>query len=247
MKKILKWIGIIIVSLIVLAVIAGIVMNKKKPVGQTGPEAEALAQKMMTAINQPAWDSTKVCTWTFRGANHYLWDKERNYAEIKWKNNRVLMRLDDVDGIAYVDDKKVDGDQKKKLIDKAWSNWCNDSFWFNAPSKVFDKGTERSIVDLEDGSKGLMITYKTGGVTPGDSYLWKLDKNGLPKSWQMWVKIIPVGGIGNSWEGWVTTETGAKISSLHKDGIPLEVTNIKGVMSFDRIGIDGDPFGVLVP
>ena len=246
MKKILKWIGIILVTLVAIAVIAGIVMHKKKPVGKTGPEADALAQKVLTAINKPAWDSTKVCTWTFRGANHYMWDKERNFAEIKWKKNRVLMRLDDVDGEAYVAGKKVDGDQKKKLINKAWSYWCNDSFWFNAPSKVFDKGTQRSIVELEDGSKGLMITYQSGGVTPGDSYLWKLDNNGLPLSWEMWVKIIPVGGIGNSWEGWVTTETGAKIASSHKNGIPLELTNIKGVMSFDKLGIDGDPFADLV-
>lgn len=242
MKKLLKWIGIILLALIALAVIAGIVMNKEKPVGKTGPAADALAQKVLTAINHTAWDSTKVCTWTFRGVNHYMWDKERNYAEIKWGKNKVLMRLDDVDGAAFVDGKKVEGDAKNKLISKAWGYWCNDSFWFNAPSKVFDKGTERSIVKMEDGSDGLMVTYTSGGVTPGDSYLWTLDNNGLPKSWEMWVNIIPVGGIGNSWEGWVTTETGAKISSSHKNGIPLEVTNITGVMSFDKIGIEGDPF-----
>ncbi len=245
MKKILKWTAIILVTLIAIGIIAGIIMHEKKPAGKTGPEAEALAQKVLTAINKPAWDSTKVCTWTFRGVNHYMWDKERNFAEIKWKNNRVLMRLDDVEGVAYVDGKKVDGDKKKKLINKAWSYWCNDSFWFNAPSKVFDKGTVRSIVDMEDGTKGLMVTYKTGGVTPGDSYLWKLDENGLPLSWQMWVNIIPVGGLGNSWEGWVTTDTGAKIASSHKNGIPLELTNIKGVMRFDQIGMEGDPFEVL--
>ena len=100
---------------------------------------------------------------------------------------------------------------------------------------------------MEDGSKGLMINYKTGGVTPGDSYLYTLDENGLPKRWQMWVKIIPIGGIGNTWEGWVTTETGAKISSMHKSAMDLPITNIKGVMSFDRIGIQGDPFEVLIP
>lgn len=248
MKKALKWIGIILGSIIALVVITGVILNKKKPTSKTGPEADALAQKVLTAINYPAWDTTRVLTWTFfGGGHHYVWDKKRNFAQIKWKENEVLMKLDEVDGTAFVNGQKVEGKEKQKLISKAWSFWCNDSFWFNAPSKVFDKGTERSIVEMEDGSKGLMITYASGGVTPGDSYLYKLDENGLPESWQMWVKIIPIGGIGNTWEGWKTTKTGAKISSLHKSAVTMELKNIQGVMTFEEAGLPGDPFERMAP
>jgi len=247
MKKVLKWVGIVFGSLIALIVIAGIVLNKKKPTGKTGPEAEALAKKVFSAINHPAWDTTRVLTWTFMGNHHYVWDKKRNYAQIKWGENEVLLKLDDVDGDAFVNGELVEGKKKQKLISKAWSFWCNDSFWFCAPSKVFDKGTERSIVELEDGTQGLMITYASGGVTPGDSYLYHLDKDGLPNRWEMWVKIIPVGGIGNSWEGWKTTKTGAKISTLHKGVASLALKNVQGVMTFEEAGLKGDPFVRMAP
>ncbi len=248
MKKALKWIGIVVGALIALVVISGVILNKKKPTGKSGPEADALAKKVLTAINYPAWDTTRVLTWTFMGNHHYVWDKNRNYAQIKWGKNEVLLKLDQVAGDAFVDGVRVDdGKQKQKLISKAWSFWCNDSFWFNAPSKVFDEGTQRSIVDMDDGSKGLMITYSSGGVTPGDSYLYKLDENGLPVSWQMWVKILPIGGIGNTWEGWVTTKTGAKISSVHDSAVRMEIKNIQGVMTFEEAGLKGDPFIDLRP
>jgi len=247
MKKVLKWLAIGLGALIALVVIAGIILNKKKPTGKTGPEAEALAQKVFTAINHEAWDSTRVLTWSFMGMHHYVWDKQRNYAQIKWGDNEVLMKLDQVTGDAFVNGKPVTGKQKEKLIKKAWSFWCNDSFWFCAPSKVFDKGTERSIVDLENGSKGLMITYASGGVTPGDSYLYELDENGLPVSWQMWVKIIPIGGISNTWEGWTTTKTGAKISTKHGGIVSMTMKNVQGVMTFEEAGLSSDPFIDLKP
>jgi hypothetical protein len=49
-----------------------------------------------------------------------------------------------------------------------------------------DEGTTRSLVKNEDKTNGLLVSYASGGVTPGDAYLWKLDANGLPQSYKMW-------------------------------------------------------------
>jgi hypothetical protein len=45
---------------------------------------------------------------------------------------------------------------------------------------------------MQDNQEALMITYASGGSTPGDSYVWFVDQNYMPKAWRMWVSIIPV-------------------------------------------------------
>ena len=78
-----------------------------------------------------------------------------------------------------------------EIIQTAQHFFNNDSFWLVAPYKVFEQGVERRIVDY-DGKKPLLVTYTSGGSTPGDSYLWILDENGFPTSYKMWVSLIPL-------------------------------------------------------
>ena len=203
--KILKWIGITIVGLIVLAFIALKIASKPLPTGEKGAAADALADKMLLAINNAAWDTTNVVQWTFfRGEHHYLWDKNRHLVQVKWGENEVLLNPDEIDGKAYKNGAELTGDAANKSIQKAWSFFCNDSFWLNAPAKVYDPGVERSAVQMEDGGDALLVQYTSGGVTPGDAYLWILDENGLPKAWRMWVGVLPLKGIENTWEDWQT-------------------------------------------
>ena len=98
-----------------------------------------------------------------------------------------------------------------------------------APYKVFDKGVERRLVTTETNEGALLVTYTSGGSTPGDSYLWHLDKDGKPKSFQMWVDILPIDGLEATWENWTTTDTGALLPTFHKFLIfGLELEDIKG-------------------
>lgn len=67
-----------------------------------------------------------------------------------------------------------------------------------------------------------------GGTTPGDSYLWLLNEDDQPKAFQMWVSIIPIGGIEASWEQWKETPNGAFLPQLHQLlFLDLEITGIK--------------------
>ncbi|MEM1122258.1 MAG: hypothetical protein AAGJ18_17565 [Bacteroidota bacterium] len=242
--RILKWIIGIVLFLALAFFIVIKVASESKPTGTTGPAADALANKVLAAINKPAWDTTGVIQWTFAGRNSFLWDKKRNLVKVNWEDNEALVVLDETTGKAYKNGVEVTGDEGDKLVKKAWASFCNDSFWLNAPAKVFDPGTERSIVDLPDGKKGLMITYKSGGVTPGDSYLWILDDNGLPTSYKMWVSIpIIPGGMEFTWEDWNTLSTGAKIATHHKSKVlEIPVTNIKAATDLTSFGLTEDPF-----
>ena len=84
-----------------------------------------------------------------------------------------------------------------------------------APYKVFDAGTERRIVNYKN-KDALLITYRSGGTTPGDSYLWILNEKFLPTSYKMWTSIIPICGISATWSDWKNTEAGIKLPTQHK-------------------------------
>ena len=242
MKKVLKYIGIFFLALILLGIGSCFLVSEKLPVGTEGAEAEAMTDKMFQAVNKEAWDTTNIVTWTFVGMHDFVWNKETEDLQVKWKDVVVNMNLPKYDGTVTKGGAEVTGDQKRKMIDKAFSFFCNDAFWLNAPAKARDEGTSRSLVTMEDGKEGLLVSYSSGGVTPGDSYLWVLDETGLPTYYKMWTKIIPVKGISSTWEDWTTLSSGAKIATAHDMKIfKSKMTNIKSGQTYEEIGIE-DPF-----
>lgn len=219
--------------------------GQEPPEGMKGEKAESLANEMLEAIDHEAWDSTKWVRWSFTG-HHFVWDKERHLVRVKWGNKKVLLDPDRIDGLAYKRGEKLEGKKKEKAIEKAWEFFINDSYWLSAPAKIFQKGTERELVLTEGGDERLLVTYTSGGVTPGDSYLWKLDSNALPQSYRMWVSIIPIGGMKASWEGWEELSTGAMIATEHRMSIfTLKVKDLKAAQELDAIGLEEDPFDEL--
>ena len=99
----------------------------------------------------------------------------------------------------------------------------------------------------DDGEESLLVSYASGGLTPGDAYLWRVGPDGTPTAWKLWVSILPIGGVETSWEGWVTLDTGARISTRHAGplGLTLELTDVEGAATLDAL-VDGpDPFAPL--
>ena len=246
MKNFLKWAFIILAVFLLILTVIGFMTHESKPAANPSAAADQLAQKMMMAVNKTAWDTTNIISWDFAGRNQYLWDKSRNFVKVIMGKNTVLLNTKAVDGIAFKDGKELSGKAANTQIQKAWKNFCNDSFWLNAPVKAFDIGTKRSIVTTKDGREAMMVHYESGGVTPGDSYAWLLDENGMPTSYKMWVKIIPVGGLEFTWQDWVTLDTGAKVASLHKSKFfDLSIKDIKGSTDLAAHGLTEDPFAKL--
>lgn len=241
MKKFLKYTFIIIIALILIGGITSFAVSEKKPVGETGPAAEALTDKMFNAINKEAWDTTHLVTWSYAG-HDYLWDKKNEWLKVSWGNKIVLMDLPAYEGTVYKNGEILEGRRKNRLFNRAYAFFCNDSFWLNAPAKARDEGTTRTLVKMEDGSDGLMVSYASGGVTPGDTYLWLLDENGRPTGWKMWVKILPFKGLYTSWADWVTLDTGAQIASMHGiKSINLPIGNLDSGQTYEELGIE-NPF-----
>ncbi|MBT9189340.1 hypothetical protein [Zobellia russellii] len=234
-KRILKVVGkgILILSAILLIGfgIVYLIYNKPLPKGISGTEADALAEKMLKAANNEAYKNTNYLEWSFaNGAHSYKWDKINGEVDVKWDAYRILLNLKHPNkSKVFENEAEVIGNSRKELITKAEGYFNNDSFWLVAPFKVFDQGTQRSVVHLKDGTKALMITYSSGGSTPGDSYLWHLGPNGLPESYQMWVSIIPIGGLKATWDDWKIMETGAFLPTSHKLGpMTLDMGEVRG-------------------
>ncbi len=243
-----KWVKILLISVGILLLIGGGLFwwsNESVPQGKEGPEADALAKKMMKAVNVEAWNETGAVSWTFGGRRQLVWDKVRHYAQVTWEGNVVLVNLNPQTGIVK---QKAEGSQlnEQELIQKAWEIWVNDSFWLNPVAKLFDPGTQRKLVKLSNGEAALLITYQSGGSTPGDSYLWLVDKEGLPYAWKLWVSIVPVGGLEFSWEQWQTLETGFKASAYHHSELKdLKLTEMKAAKTLTELTGGQDIFADL--
>lgn len=191
--------------------------NEPLPEGTQGMEADQLAVQMLEALHHEAYKTTDYLEWTFRGTHHYKWYKTDGNCEVSWGNFTVLLDLNNKgNSKVFVAGKEYTGMEQEDYINKAEGYFNNDSFWLVAPYKVFDTGVERRLVVNEDQQKSLLVTYTTGGSTPGDSYLWHFDESGRPISYQMWVSILPIKGLTATWEGWITTESGALLPTFHK-------------------------------
>ena len=184
-----------------------------------GPQADALAIQMLGALNDSIYNSTRYIQWSFRDGSHrYLWDKEMGIAWVQWEENKAKVHFSNPKAsVAWNNGEKLQGESRKKLLKTAEDMFNNDSFWLVAPYKVFDEGTQRRLVSWE-GEQGLLVTYTSGGSTPGDSYLWFLNDNGFPNSFRMWVNRLPIGGLEASWDDWIVTQTGTFLPKTHKIG-----------------------------
>ena len=244
--KIVKILLVIILIVIMAGFIAVKYFSEDKPKGKTGSEADKVAEKMLQKLNKQAYDQINYINFEFFGGGHkYIWDKASNNAVISWGENKVVLNLDSQKSVVYKNGEVIDGDEAEKMKQKAWSYWCNDSFWLVAPYKVFDPGTKRSLVDVEEGAYGLMIDYVSGGVTPGDSYLWILDENYQPTGFKMWTQIIPVKGMYVDWKIW-EDYNGAKLCLSHTMAGKLRsLQNVKVGNTLAEIGYQDNPFEVL--
>ncbi|NNC49342.1 MAG: hypothetical protein HKO01_02270 [Flaviramulus sp.] len=206
--------------------------NEDLPTGIQGEQADALAYKMLDALNYDAYKNTNHLEWTFKKRHHYNWNKNNNTCEVYWKEYKVLLDFNDLDkSKAYIHSFIIDSDMAPGLIDKAIKYFNNDSYWLVAPYKVFDAGVERRLVKTEDNGDALLVTYKSGGTTPGDSYLWLLDKNGKPTAFKMWVSILPIQGLEASWNDWTITSSGVQLPTFHKLLVlGLEIDDIKSAI-----------------
>ena len=235
------------VALSVLGLSAAVwLLSRPRPRGGSPDRAETMVNAVQTNLNREAWDQTGAIQWTFPRGHRHLWDRHRGLSRVQWGEVEVLQHLDRRAGIVRERGIEVYDERKTELLNKAWALFANDSFWLAAPFKMRDPGTSRAVATV-DGTEGVWVEYGSGGVTPGDGYFWVLDESGRPKRWNMWVSIIPVGGVGVSWTGWTQVPTGAWIATSHQfDYVPfgVELEDVDAAATIEEL-VGEDPFAAL--
>ena len=235
-RNIFKVLGIAIVVLLIAVYFIYRKAGEDLPTGEKGPQATKLAEKMLAAVNKTAWDSTDIVGWSFRDEHHYIWNRKSNRFQLKWDDYEAYVDINNGSGQAFEEGNLLPNGENIELVQEAIELFNNDSFWLCAPMKIRDSGTERSYVTTKEGEEGLLVTYTSGGNTPGDSYLWLFDGDDLPKSVKMWVSIIPIGGVEFSWEDWITLPTGAMVAQNHEGSfIDIPLSNISSAKSLQEM------------
>lgn len=261
LRRLLIGLGILLALIAVTMGVLILVLSKPLPKGETGPHADELARAIERSIDKAAWSRTGAVRWTFAGRNRHLWDRQRSFDRVTWGQVYVLCDLSKKTGIAFRHHQRVTGSAERKLIDRAYASWINDAFWLNPLAKLFDDGVTRSVITAPtqnpEEPPALLISYHGGGLTPGDSYLWLLPalqpgnpQAALrPRAWRMWVSILPIKGIENTWDGWTQLATGAWVATQHQVGgtrIKLELTEVAGAATLQELVPGPDPFALLL-
>lgn len=246
LRRFLKWTAGLVLLLALVLGAALVILDEARPVaGITGEPADRLAEQIEVSTGQDAWQTLEAVSWRFAERNDHLWDRQRGMVRVRWEAHEVFLCLATGEGV--VTESKADGEDNAALVDHALGAFYNDSFWLNPFGKLFDPGVTRSRIELA-GEEALLVEFASGGRTPGDAYAIFVDDTGRPVRWQMWVSIIPIGGLSVSWEAWETlTSRGgenAQVSLKHEIG-PLDL-----VLSEVRAGSvmqleDEDPFAAV--
>jgi hypothetical protein len=239
--------GVLCALVLMVGIVGYAWLDEPLPGGVSDAGADALAGRMVASVDAEGWARTGAITWTYAGRFTHLWDRERGYVRVRRGGWEALVDLARGSGVASQDGVALEGEARSEAVQAAYAAWANDSFWLAAMNKPFDPGTTRSRVVQDDGVDALLVSYASGGVTPGDAYLWHLDPRGRPTSWQMWVSILPIGGATATWEDWVQLKTGAWVSTRHRLGpLDLRVTDLAGAETLAGLTSGSDPFAVLL-
>ncbi len=216
------------------------------PNGKQGPEAEALADKMIKSSGYEQWNNASAAVFfDFSEREQIFWDVKRNLIEVTMDDGEVVVQLNRATWKAIV---KVKGKQLSKgkefdeHVSKANKQFVNDTYWLNPLWHIRSPGTKRYLVE----KNRLRVTFASGGVTPGDSYVFTFDeKSNRMVKMEMWVSIIPIKGISATFENYKTFETGVPVAQDHKlSFINLKLRKIKFWAEYP--GTEADRFAELL-
>jgi hypothetical protein len=248
-QRVLLWLALSVGVVGAVLVVGVLAASDPLPRSTPSADADTLARDMERAVRIDAWERTGAVRFTFMGQRSYLWDRTRSLVRVRSGEEEVLLRGSW--GRVWEGGREVRGPAARSRTESAYRMFLNDSFWLNPLAKLFDAGTSRALVPLPNGGRGLLVSYASGGVTPGDSYLWELPPGGrgdTPRAWRMWVSVLPIKGLRATWEGFVPLSTGARVATRHHIGpAPVTIDDLAGAATLAELEPGADPFARLFP
>lgn len=186
------------------------------PSGNSGEKAEVLKEKMKEAAAVDNFKNTAAVSFLFADRDRIFWDRQSGFYRVEWSSwgDDYRVERDRRSGAARIfenGEKVTDHEERKELYKEAEKKFVNDTYWL-IPQVHFDSpGAQSYYID----DKTLRITFSSGGVTPGDSYVFHLNDENLIKTMEMWVDIIPFSGVDAGFSEYKKTETGVPVAREH--------------------------------
>lgn len=235
MKKILVGAFVVLVSIsLLLFALIYFASDHEIPAGETGPAAVALRDRIEDAVRLDEYKKLGAVEFTFARANHrHFYDIARGLAEVRWGDTLVQFDKRSFRYRAERGGQPLAGAEAAEAFQKARGFHINDVFWLNPFAQLRSPGVQLEKI----GEQALLVTYKSGGVTPGDSYLFVTDATGKPTHFKLWTSAIPIKGIEFSFEGWQTFLDRVPLSLVHRSVITdVNLTDVEAYAVYPEAG-----------
>jgi hypothetical protein len=233
---------------------------------QRDPKAVEVERAMVQAMGgEDAWNATHFVRFDFKlnaggtlkQDNAHLWDRKDGRYRIErrlkgGKHEVDLFNIADYErdksGAVYVDGKKLEGDQARKLLEGAYRSYINDTWWLCMPWKWMATGANLKYIGTKARGRETFdvveITFGHVGLTPGDMYhAFVSQKSHLMTHWEYTLSPqSPVPVKQDSWDWEYGDFNGVKLATNHID--PKKVTiNMGDVRVLDQVdnGFFTDP------
>ena len=181
---------------------------------EASPSAETVALRVMDAMGgEEAWSNTRFIRFSFAGERTHWWDKRegRHRLEGKTRDGKPFVMLHNVNtrqGEAWVGGRRAEGDQARELLEQAYTDWINDTYWLVMPYKLLDPGVLLSYVGEEkiDGVDydKLLLRFQNAGLAPSVRYWAYVNKDTQLMDRWAYVPESPPGSPPAEWlwQGW---------------------------------------------
>lgn len=185
------------------------------------PRAAAVADQVMEALGgQKNWNNTHFLRFDFavdvKGkpvmSRSHWWDKWTGRYRVEGKTKEgdpwvVLMNLNTKDGSAWLKGKPLEGDEKKKYLEKGYAVWVNDTYWLLMPYKMKDQGVHLALAGeaKENGRTydKLQLSFENVGLTPKDRYwAWVNRDTHMVDRWEYILQDQKGPASRFEWSGW---------------------------------------------
>jgi hypothetical protein len=207
------------------AVFAALVVGTAVAAGATvraasDERAVKVADEVMKALGgKDAWDKTRYVRFDFGferdgklQTRAHTWDKWTGRYRLEGQNQQgepfvVLMNVNSREGQAWVKGQRQTGDEEKKLVERAYGTWINDTYWLLMPYKMRDPGVTLAY-DGEAKEGGatydkVMLSFDNVGLTPKDRYwVWVNRDTHLVDRWDFVLKGEDVPPTTFLWKDW---------------------------------------------
>lgn len=153
-------------------------------------KAQRIAREVIDNMGgEKGWNDTRYLAWTFND-QYQVWDKQQH--RFRWEMDSLVavISTDTKDGNVYVVGRELqEGEEKQKLLERAYALWINNSYWLVMPFKLLDPGVNLTYLGegkTMDGAPADMLemTFNEVGLTPQNKYhVWVDKEQGLVTQW----------------------------------------------------------------